>query len=234
MPIKDYIKGFGGMVGRGLEGAAATGIVTGAAAGAHHVYNALTKARDFKEMLSSPFNADLQDVHKNDPTRFNSAFNSLRSVHAPLTQDPMVAGAYMRRIMSYDNAGATGILVEALSQKDRMPANPITEAMARGGQIGVQGVFTNRINQMSDDRQPGVQAAGEKAKLELRTYGPLAGEMDRGARSMEEFKAKVRGDQEIRKIDYVDAQKVKAEAQKLQNAMPKMPNGRPIVRPPSP
>jgi len=185
MPIRDTLarggrsllgagKGFAGMVGRGLEGAAAAGAVTAAGAAATHVYSSLTKARDFKNMMASPFNSDLKALHEQSPDRFNAAFNSLRKVNAPLTQDPMVAGAYLRRVMMFDDAGATGVMVEALSQKDRMGASPMVDAIARGSQLGVQHVFSDRVNQGAEHRSVGISGKIEQERLKARHTSPYA------------------------------------------------------------
>lgn len=166
--------GFANMVGRGLEGAAASGAVAAATLGAHHVYDALTKARDFKEMLKSPFNSDLGPLHEQSPDRFNAAFTSLRRVNPALTKDPMVSGAYMRRVMMYDDAGASGVLVEALNQKDRMGTSPMVEALARGNQMGVQHVFQDRANRINDERAVGNAARIEQEKMRGKHESPFA------------------------------------------------------------
>ncbi len=184
--------GFANMVGRGLEGAAASGAVAAATLGAHHVYDALTKARDFKEMLKSPFNSDLGPLHEQSPDRFNAAFTSLRRVNPALTKDPMVSGAYMRRVMMYDDAGASGVLVEALNQKDRMGTSPMVEALARGNQMGVQHVFQDRANRINDERAVGNAARIEQERMRGKHESPFATQEQQDKVDLERQKAEFR------------------------------------------
>jgi len=98
-------------IGR-LGGAAA--IVGGATllvSAAHKAYMAATKSKHHKEMLD--VNPDLVEHQQADPKMFNQHYNSLRNMNPRFAQDPIVAGAYMRRMSEFPhNAGP--ILVESL------------------------------------------------------------------------------------------------------------------------
>lgn len=166
------LRGFGSLVGRGLEGAAATAVVAGGTLAAQKAYDALTKTRDFKNMMTSPFNDDLAQHHEANPHKFNAAFTSLRTVNPELTRDPMTAGAYMRRVMQYDNAGATGVMVEALAQREKMPLSPLLEASNRGAQAGVAHVFTERANMQRAHFDLANAGARETSILDARLNHP--------------------------------------------------------------
>lgn len=158
-------RSFGSMVGQGIMGAAAGAAITGVTVAGQKAYDALTKARDFKNMMQSPWSADLQELHDQAPDKFNAAFTSLRRVNAPLTKDPMLASAYMRRMMQYDPAGATGVMVEALAAKDRAQPSGMMDAAARGAQTGIQHVFQDRANLLHTQHQLDVAHHTEREKL---------------------------------------------------------------------
>ncbi|WP_394831708.1 hypothetical protein LVJ94_34865 [Pendulispora rubella] len=126
-----------GSMGRALEGAAAGAAGTvGAAAitlAAAKIFDAATKARDFRRMLDE--NPDLQAHHDNDPRRFNVLYSSLRTFNPAFARDPVVSGSYMRRLVDSPLPG--GILTDALSLRDKMPS-PLHDAMARGLEAGVK------------------------------------------------------------------------------------------------
>lgn len=112
-------KEIAGHLGKSLAVGAGAGIagalVTGAGVAASALYGAATKARDFREMMGSSFNEDLHAMHQERPRQFNEAYSSLRSVNPAVTQDPMTAGVYMRRMMTYDPSGAGGVILESLN-----------------------------------------------------------------------------------------------------------------------
>jgi hypothetical protein len=103
---------FGGRQTGRLLGAA--GIVGGATllvSAAHKAYMAATKSKHHKEMLE--VNPDLAEHQQADPKMFNQHYNSLRNMNPRFAQDPVVAGAYMRRMSEFPhNAGP--ILVESM------------------------------------------------------------------------------------------------------------------------
>lgn len=133
-----------------LGGALATAGAAGVGVAAHKIYDAVTKARDFRQMLGSPFNADLHDHYTSRPAQFNHAFSSLRSVAPDMSKDPMVAGLYMRRMMAYGPDQAGGVLVEALTHTDKTPS-PMLEAFTRGGASGAQEAIRGHVGQQSQE-----------------------------------------------------------------------------------
>lgn len=75
---------------------------------------AVTKSSDYKKMLE--VNPDLAEHQANDPKMFNQHYSSLRSLNPRFAKDPVVAGAYMRRMSEFpSNAGP--ILVESLKDQ---------------------------------------------------------------------------------------------------------------------
>jgi hypothetical protein len=190
--IGNAARGFGGLLRDGAAGAAATALVSGATVGASHAYNALTKARDFKQMLASPFNDDLKEYHQASPEKFNAAFTSLRTVNPAITKDPMTAGAYMRRVMQFDNAGATGVLLEAHAARERMPLNPMLEATLRGGSTGVQ----VGLNDHNNIRQVGRDVNRERKILDMKRTHPYFKDEQEGRLDLE--REKIRLQHELR------------------------------------
>jgi hypothetical protein len=138
---KDLGKALTGGVGAGLAGAA----VGGAGIAASKIYDAMTKARDFRSMLGSSFNSDLHGLYKERPKEFNEAYSSLRSFNPAFAKDPMVAGVYMRRIMTLDPHGAGGALVESLQHRKAMPESPMQDILVRGGAEGAARGFAESV-----------------------------------------------------------------------------------------
>jgi hypothetical protein len=121
-------------VGKGLGGAmdprtlsgqvAATGLtIAGSAAlmamvpAAQKIHTAVTKNRDFKQMME--VNPHLEEVREQNPEMFGHAYDSLRSLNPTFGKDPLVAGAYMNKMMmNPEQAGIT------LSQSVKQPAAP--------------------------------------------------------------------------------------------------------------
>ncbi len=94
-------------VGKGLGQAALGAGVAGLGAAAMKIRNSIAKKRDFKEMMS--LNQDLQSEQEQDPRFFNAAYSSLRRMNPEYGSDPVVAGAYMRKMMA--NPDAAGLTV---------------------------------------------------------------------------------------------------------------------------
>lgn len=81
-------------------------------AGAHKAYLAITKKRDFDNVLK--YNPDLVEHQQANPDMFNQHYSSLRSMNPMFAKDPIVAGSYMRQ-MSMNPTGAGMALVNSLS-----------------------------------------------------------------------------------------------------------------------
>ena len=122
-------KALGGAAAKGLVGAgtalAGTAVAAGAVYGAQSLYNAATKARDFRNMLEA--DPRLQLLHQEDPRRVNQMFSTLRTFNPSFTRDPIVAATYVHQMASNpETAGMTA--VEALGHRDKMKA-PLTDRM---------------------------------------------------------------------------------------------------------
>ena len=85
--------------------------LAGAGIAASKIYDAVTKRRDFRSMMAS--NQDLEEEYTRDPKMFNQAFTTLRRFTPEFSKDPLVAGTYMRQMMS-SPATAGGVAVSAL------------------------------------------------------------------------------------------------------------------------
>ena len=105
---------FPGAVGDALLGGAATavagGIIGGVGFGAKALYEAATKGRDFRRMMSG--NPDLMAEHEKDPKGFNQLYSSLRGVNTAFFRDPVIVGTYMRRMVGSFAVG--GVLIDVL------------------------------------------------------------------------------------------------------------------------
>lgn len=127
----------GTQVGKGIMagGMAAGGAaaVAGGAAIASKLYDAATKAHDFRTMLEE--NPDVAAEHQENPRRVNLFFSTLRTFNPQFSRDPVVAGTYMRKmIMEPQTAG--GYVENALSFRDKMGpsvGDQVTRAALGGG-----------------------------------------------------------------------------------------------------
>ena len=152
-------KGFGGAtanaamgagIGMGLTGIAALGTMA-----ATKLYDAATKARDFRVMLEN--NADLAEKHKENPRQFNQMFSTLRNMNPEFSRDPLVAGSYMRQMVE-DPMHAGGKAVEALNFRDKAQS-PVSKAL-------LEGVFRKGTSAQPPDPLAGRKAQVEGAELE--------------------------------------------------------------------
>lgn len=129
-PVNDFIQeygkeptektAFGGRIGEGILTGLGTAVAAGSIAlgglAASKIYNAATKARDFRSMMK--YNPDLQEHHDRDPRMFNRMFTSLRDMNPSFSADPLVAGSYMRR-MADNPLTMGGVLTESLATRDK-------------------------------------------------------------------------------------------------------------------
>ncbi len=84
---------------------------------AQKIHTAVTKKRDFKQMME--VNPHLEEVREQDPKMFGHAYNSLRNINPTFGKDPLVAGAYMNKMMmNPEQAGIT------LAQSVKPPTGP--------------------------------------------------------------------------------------------------------------
>jgi hypothetical protein len=134
-PIEDFVQEYGDVklatgtpsFGRQMLRGAGVGAGTAAIAGgigavgmaASKIYDAATKARDFKHMME--YNADLQEHHDRDPRMFNQMYSSLRAMNPTFSKDPIVAGTYMRQMVDSPSS-AGGVLVNTVASRDKFPS----------------------------------------------------------------------------------------------------------------
>lgn len=85
--------------------------------GLRAAHRAVTKKRDFNQMLEH--NPDLQEARQDNPKQFNQMFKSLRSMSPEFSADPLVAGTYMRRMISAPQTAGM-LAVEALGARRGM------------------------------------------------------------------------------------------------------------------
>jgi hypothetical protein len=113
--------GFGQQLGRGAAhgamGAAGALAVGGGVAAAGAIYDAVTKAHDFRSVLEQ--NPDLAAKHQEDPRLVNRMFSTLRTFNPQFSKDPVVAGSYLRQMVE-DPVHAGGKVVETLNFRDKM------------------------------------------------------------------------------------------------------------------
>lgn len=158
-------KTLGSHIGGGLTLGVAGAATAGVGMAANKAYEALTHGRDFRAMMSDPFNKDLQEYHQRDPAVFNAAFNGLRKANHEMSANPMTAGSYMRRMMEFSPDQAGGILLEARNHRvDEL--NPLQDAFQRasieGSKLHMQESMRDRSELERESRMPGL----EKKKLE--------------------------------------------------------------------
>ena len=116
-----------GAAAHGLVGAAGAGV----GLGAMKLFQAATKARDFRQMLE--YNPDLAQHHEADPKMFNQMYTSLRRMNPTYAADPIVAGTFMRQMAENPNH-AGDMLTTALSGAGER--SPIVEGMIQGAKKG--------------------------------------------------------------------------------------------------
>lgn len=151
---------FMGHLGAALAGSAGTALGAGAlAAGgvaASKLYDAATKARDFKGMMGSTYNADLHEHYRDRPQQFLEAYSTLRNVNPEFSRDPMIAGTYMRRVMTDMPERAGGYLMEALQHRDKYPApahDTFMQGAMQGAVKGVEGGIKSEQADVEHQRQ---------------------------------------------------------------------------------
>lgn len=137
----------GGALAQGAATAVAGAGVAGLGVAAGKIYHALTKRRDFNQMLDA--NPDLLEQHASDPKRFNLLFTTLRTMNPAFAADPVVAGTYMRR-MSENPLTAGGIAVEALGHRETTKS-PALESFMKGGLEGTKSGLKAGFGQKGDD-----------------------------------------------------------------------------------
>lgn len=124
-------KSVGKNVGRGAMGVTGALAVAGATAGVQRLYDAATKARDFRAMLDA--DQDLAARQAEDPKRFNMLFSTIRTMNPAFSRDPIVAGALMNQMLE-NPSSAPGVAMNILPMRDKMrsPFEAVPRALSGG------------------------------------------------------------------------------------------------------
>jgi hypothetical protein len=97
---------------------------------ASKIYNAVTKSHHFNNMLAN--DEELQEHHAQDPKRFNLMFNALHKMNPEFASDPLIASAYMKKMLG--NTQAPGLVAaEARGQVKELPQSSISKAFTSAG-----------------------------------------------------------------------------------------------------
>lgn len=125
-PIDEYLSKYAGKnegFYNTLAGAGHAAVIGGAIAGigmaVRKIHGAMTKQRDFRQMMA--LNPQLADAQQQRPEMFNQAYSSLRKMNPTFGADPIVAGAYMNKMMVLNPEQAGMILAEAAGAKGPQP-----------------------------------------------------------------------------------------------------------------
>ena len=158
---KGFGRDFGSALGFGAATAGASGVIAGIGVAAGKIYNAATKARDFRNMMS--FNPDLQEHHDRDPRMFNQMFTSLRNMNPSYSKDPLVAGTYMRQMVE-SPLTAGGKLTDAIGNRDAF-RSPFSKAVEEG-MSGAKERLKYQMKQEEPDPLAGLRSEHEKLRME--------------------------------------------------------------------
>ncbi len=149
-PIEKYLEkkaGIGALLSKAKEpafnaavGAGAIGAVSAGTAavsfGAKKLYDAVTKHRDFRAMLSA--NEDLHEALERDPKFFNQVYSSLRSVNPQFAAEPMIAGHYMRQMTESPLTAGGKIESAMLYRGQQHGSSPVLDAAMEGALSGAK------------------------------------------------------------------------------------------------
>lgn len=131
---KMNMRGAGGAVGGALMGAGAAGAVGLAGVAAQKLYDAATKANDFRAMLA--FDAELAATHQENPRMVNQMFSTLRTFNPSFTKDPAVASALVHQMVDSPQ-GVAGMMETVLPLRDKMRGQ-VGPAMMQGALGGAK------------------------------------------------------------------------------------------------
>lgn len=139
--FRDAAKHLGGAAGQALGTAAVSGAVALTGVAVSKLYDAATKSRDFRAMLTA--NPELHDFVKENPNRANALFTSLRQINPDFSKDPYVAGHYMRQ-MAGDPGREGGYLLLAAQERGRFD-QPVLDTYLKGGVEGIKPRSSNTL-----------------------------------------------------------------------------------------
>lgn len=115
-------------VGAGLA-AGATAAVVGGAAATKAIYEAATKARDFRRMLEH--DPELEQAHQQNPKLFNAYYTTLRTFNPEFSRDPVTASTFMHKMLAGGSSHAGGVAAETLQYRGKIksPVDPLLQVM---------------------------------------------------------------------------------------------------------
>lgn len=140
-------RAFGYGAGTAIAGTALYGIQ--AAAG--KVYDAATKARDFKSMMEAH-----PDLQERDPRAVQQAFTTLRTFNSDFSRDPMVAGAAVKQLVANPESAA-GFAGQLLESRGKMQGG-MQDMFSASAQHGLRG----GVDSMGREQEHGL--AGSRMK----------------------------------------------------------------------
>lgn len=130
----DAARQLGNHTGQALGTAVASGAVALAGVAVSKLYDAATKARDYRAMLAT--NPEVREFAKTSPERAGALFTSLRSMNPEFSKDPFVAGEYMRRFSEFPGREG-GYMMEAAEHRARFD-QPVLDTYLKGGIEGAK------------------------------------------------------------------------------------------------
>lgn len=213
-PLDKYLEKHADWKETATNAAVGTAVVGGLSAGgamlnfgAKSLYDAVTKRRDFRNMLDN--NPDLHEKLQNDPKMFNQAYSSLRSVNMQFAKEPLIAGNYMRQIMESPMMAGGKIELALLGgQGQQSPIDKITGHMFEGARAGA-----------SQPHDPHMGMRNEVAGLQLqKQHGELTAPPDPHAGMERELKGqdlqyKLRSNNMRQSVDQMKLERAHAHEQ---------------------
>lgn len=168
-PFSTAMENMPGTFAGALAGGVALSMAAAIPVAASHIYNAATKARDFRAMLS--YSPDLQEAHRANPKAVLMAYDTLRRMNPELSKDPLTSAAFVRELHA-DPRVALGLAETALKLAPKGPG-AMQEAFMTGAQTGVQGAQQARSQEAQARAHMDQQKTlmGMKNKLEMAAEG---------------------------------------------------------------
>ena len=108
-------------------------VLAGGAAVVRKIQESIGRRKDFKTMMQT--DPELGGIQKEQPAFFNQAYNSLRRMNPQFGSDPIVAGSYMRKMMS--NPDAAGLTLAQTVKAPSMPGSTSFQADVGPFKIGL-------------------------------------------------------------------------------------------------
>lgn len=121
--------------GLGLAFAGMGAGVAGITEAASKIYNAITKSRDFDNMMEA--NPHLEYYREREPQDFNRVFSSIRSMNPEFSKDPVVAGSIMFQAMESAPEQRGFSLAKLRGDANPKKMGPLSDAAMSGFRSGI-------------------------------------------------------------------------------------------------